>query len=87
MADRRAAGGRAAVAARQGLIGRNDLVAALGRAAGKRVRVISAPAGSGRRLCCTRGPAGRARAEELSVSESPGRGGAASTPSRGSCLR
>ena len=34
MADRRAAGGRAAVAARQGLIGRNDLVAALGRAAG-----------------------------------------------------
>jgi hypothetical protein len=39
-----AAGGRAAVAARQGLIDRHDLVAALGRAAGKRVTVISAPA-------------------------------------------
>jgi hypothetical protein len=43
-----AAGGRAAVAARQGLIDRHDLVAALGRAAGKRVTVISAPAGSER---------------------------------------
>jgi LuxR family maltose regulon positive regulatory protein len=48
MTDRRAAGGRAAVAARHGLIDRHDLVAALGRAAGKRVTVISAPAGSGK---------------------------------------
>jgi LuxR family maltose regulon positive regulatory protein len=43
-----AGGGRAAVAARPGLIERHDLVAALDRAAGKRVTVISAPAGSGK---------------------------------------
>jgi LuxR family maltose regulon positive regulatory protein len=43
-----AAGGRAVVAARPGLIDRHDLVAALDRAAGKRVTVISAPAGSGK---------------------------------------
>ncbi len=43
-----AAGGRPAVAARPGLIDRHDLVAALDRAAGKRVTVISAPAGSGK---------------------------------------
>jgi LuxR family maltose regulon positive regulatory protein len=48
MTDRRAGGGRAAVAARPGLIERRDLVAALDRAAGKRVTVISAPAGSGK---------------------------------------
>jgi LuxR family transcriptional regulator, maltose regulon positive regulatory protein len=48
MTGRQAAGGRAAVAARQGLIDRHDLVAALGRAAGKRVTVISAPAGGGK---------------------------------------
>jgi LuxR family transcriptional regulator, maltose regulon positive regulatory protein len=43
-----AAGERAAVAVRPGLIDRHDLVAALDRAAGKRVTVISAPAGSGK---------------------------------------
>ena len=48
MTGRPAAGGRAAGAARQGLIGRHDLVAALDRAVGKRVTVISAPAGSGK---------------------------------------
>src|SRR3984957_4971405 len=48
MTDWRAAGGRGAVAPRHGLIDRHDLVAALGRAAGKRVTVISAPAGSGK---------------------------------------
>jgi hypothetical protein len=42
------AGGRAAVTARQGLIDRHDLVAALDRAAGKRVTVISAAVGSGK---------------------------------------
>jgi LuxR family maltose regulon positive regulatory protein len=39
---------RAADAARPGLIGRRDLVAVLDRAAGKRVTIISAPAGSGK---------------------------------------
>ncbi len=48
MTDRAAARGRAGVAARPGLIDRHDLVAALDRAAGKRVTVISAPAGSGK---------------------------------------
>ena len=45
MTDMSAAAGRAA---RQGLIGRHDLIAALDRAAGKRVTIISAPAGSGK---------------------------------------
>jgi LuxR family maltose regulon positive regulatory protein len=35
-------------ASRPGLIGRHDLIAALDRAAGKRVTIISAPAGSGK---------------------------------------
>ena len=48
MTGRPAAGGRPAVAARPGLIDRRDLVAALERAAGKRVTVISAPPGSGK---------------------------------------
>ena len=48
MTDLPRRGGRAAVAARPGLIDRHDLVAALDRAAGKRVTVISAPAGSGK---------------------------------------
>jgi LuxR family maltose regulon positive regulatory protein len=48
MTSRSAAGGRAAVAARQRLIDRHDLVATLDRAARKRVTVISAPAGSGK---------------------------------------
>ena len=48
MTDLPPAGGRAAVAARPGLIDRHDLVAALDRAAGKRLTVISAPAGSGK---------------------------------------
>jgi LuxR family transcriptional regulator, maltose regulon positive regulatory protein len=43
-----AAVGRAAGAARQELIHRHDLVATLDRAAGKRVTIISAPAGSGK---------------------------------------
>ena len=43
-----AAEGRAAGAARQGLIDRHDLVATLDRAAGNRVTIISAPAGSGK---------------------------------------
>ncbi len=59
--DMPAAGGRAAVAARQGLIDRNDLVATLDRAVGTRVTIISAPAAAGRRRCCTRGATGRAR--------------------------
>src|SRR5207247_7190636 len=41
-------GGRAAAAARPGLIDRRDLIAALDRAARKRVTIISAPAGSGK---------------------------------------
>ena len=48
MTDMSAAGGRAAGAARSGLIDRHDLVATLDRAAGKRVTIISAPAGSGK---------------------------------------
>src|ERR1700729_2812929 len=43
-----AAGARGAGAARPGLIDGHELVAALDRAAGKRVTVISAPAGSGK---------------------------------------
>ena len=45
MTDMSAASGRAA---RQRLIGRHDLVGALDRAVGKRVTIISAPAGSGK---------------------------------------
>ena len=45
-------------AAVRGLIDRHDLVATLDRAARERVTIISAPAGSGRRRCCTPGPAG-----------------------------
>ena len=48
MIETSAAGGRAAGSARRGLIDRHDLVAALDRAAGKRVTIISAPAGSGK---------------------------------------
>jgi LuxR family transcriptional regulator, maltose regulon positive regulatory protein len=48
MTDVPTAGGRAAGAARPGLIGRHDLVAALDRAVAKRVTIISAPAGSGK---------------------------------------
>ncbi len=48
MTDMSAAGERAAVAARQGLIDRHDLIAALDRAVAKRVTIISAPAGSGK---------------------------------------
>ncbi len=48
MTGRPAAGSRAACAARPGLIDRHDLVAALDRAAGKQVTIISAPAGSGK---------------------------------------
>jgi hypothetical protein len=48
MTDTSAAGGRGASAARPGLINRHDLVAALDHAAGKRVTIISAPAGSAR---------------------------------------
>ncbi len=48
MTDISAAGGSAAGAARSGLIDRHDLVATLDRAAGKRVTIISAPAGSGK---------------------------------------
>src|SRR5437667_1467626 len=48
MTDISAAGGRAAGAARSGLIDRHDLVAALDHAAGKTVTIISAPAGSGK---------------------------------------
>jgi LuxR family transcriptional regulator, maltose regulon positive regulatory protein len=48
MTDISAADGHAAGAARQGLIDRNDLIAALDNAAGKRVTIISAPAGSGK---------------------------------------
>jgi LuxR family transcriptional regulator, maltose regulon positive regulatory protein len=48
MNEMSAAGGRAAGAARQELIDRHDLVAALDRAAAMRVTIISAPAGSGK---------------------------------------
>jgi LuxR family maltose regulon positive regulatory protein len=48
MTDMSAAGGSPAGAARSGLIDRHDLVATLDRAAGKRVTIISAPAGSGK---------------------------------------
>ena len=48
MIDMSAAGGSAAGPARSGLIDRHDLVATLDRAAGKRVTIISAPAGSGK---------------------------------------
>ena len=48
MIDMSAAPGRAAGAARQTLIDRHHLVAALDHAAGKRVTIISAPAGSGK---------------------------------------
>jgi LuxR family maltose regulon positive regulatory protein len=48
MTEKSAAEGRAAGAARSGLIDRHDLVAALDHAAGKRVTIISAPAGSGK---------------------------------------
>ncbi len=48
MTDMSAAGGRTVNAARPGLIDRHDLVAALDRAAGKQVTIISAPAGSGK---------------------------------------
>jgi LuxR family maltose regulon positive regulatory protein len=48
MTDMPAARGSAAGAVRQGLVGRPDLVATLDRAAGKRVTIISAPAGSGK---------------------------------------
>jgi LuxR family maltose regulon positive regulatory protein len=47
-ADISAAEGRTVGAARQALIDRHDLVAMLDRAAGKRVTIISAPAGSGK---------------------------------------
>jgi LuxR family maltose regulon positive regulatory protein len=48
MTDTSASGGPAAHAARPGLVDRHDLVAALDDAAGKRVTIISAPAGSGK---------------------------------------
>jgi LuxR family transcriptional regulator, maltose regulon positive regulatory protein len=48
MIDTSAAGGSAAGAVRSGLIDRHDLVATLDRAAGRRVTIISAPAGSGK---------------------------------------
>ncbi|HYY17970.1 MAG TPA: AAA family ATPase, partial [Streptosporangiaceae bacterium] len=48
MTGRPAVEGRAASPARPGLIGRHELVAALDRAADKRVTIISAPAGSGK---------------------------------------
>jgi LuxR family transcriptional regulator, maltose regulon positive regulatory protein len=48
MTETSAAGGRRASAARSRLIDRNDLMAALDQAAGKRVTIISAPAGSGK---------------------------------------
>jgi LuxR family transcriptional regulator, maltose regulon positive regulatory protein len=48
MTDMPAAAGRAAGTARPGLIGRHDLVATLDRATGKRVTIVSAPAGSGK---------------------------------------
>ncbi len=48
MIDVSAVAGGAAGAARSGLIDRHDLIAALDRAAGKRVTIISAPAGSGK---------------------------------------
>jgi LuxR family maltose regulon positive regulatory protein len=48
MTDMPAAAGRAAGTARQGLIGRHDLVATLDRAVGKQVTIVSAPAGSGK---------------------------------------
>ena len=48
MTDTAAASGQRAGPARPGLIERHDLVAALDLAAGKRVTIISAPAGSGK---------------------------------------
>jgi LuxR family maltose regulon positive regulatory protein len=48
MTDMSAAGNREASAARPGLIDRDDLIAALDHAVGKRVTIISAPAGSGK---------------------------------------
>ena len=48
MIETSVAGGRAAGSARRGLIDRHDLVALLDQAAGKRVTIISAPAGSGK---------------------------------------
>jgi ATP/maltotriose-dependent transcriptional regulator MalT len=48
MTDVPAAAGRAAGTARQGLIGRHDLVATLDRAVSKRVTIVSAPPGSGK---------------------------------------
>jgi len=47
------------VPAAPGLIARGDLVAALDRAAARKVTIISALAGSGRRRCCAPGPAVR----------------------------
>ncbi len=48
MTDLSAAEGRAAGATRQGLIDRHELVATMDHAAGNRVTIISAPAGSGK---------------------------------------
>ncbi|MGH3397570.1 MAG: hypothetical protein ACRDPO_23040 [Streptosporangiaceae bacterium] len=48
MTDIPAASRPAAGRARPGLVDRNDLIAALDRAAGKQVTIISAPAGSGK---------------------------------------
>ena len=48
MTNMSTAGGQGAGAAHPGLIDRRELVAALDRAAGKRVTIISAPAGSGK---------------------------------------
>ena len=41
------------------LIARDNLLATLDRAAASKVTVISAPAGSGKRRCCARGPTAR----------------------------
>jgi ATP/maltotriose-dependent transcriptional regulator MalT len=60
MTDSSAVAGPRAGAARPGLIDRHDLVAALDHAAGKRVTIISAPAGSGK-TSLLRAWAGRSR--------------------------
>jgi LuxR family transcriptional regulator, maltose regulon positive regulatory protein len=61
MTDMPAAAGsaRSPGRAEPGLIHRHDLIAALNRSAQKRVTIISAPAGTGRRRCCARGRTSR----------------------------
>ncbi|MFF8025141.1 hypothetical protein ACFZDJ_29455 [Streptomyces sp. NPDC007896] len=52
------------VPGRVGLVDRHDLVATLDLAARQRVTIISAPAGSGKRLCCGSGPLSRISSAE-----------------------